>query len=57
MSLMLGKTRTLDNAKPGKNVGPSNIGSVDWYGVLDSNLELFGQTENTHTPRQQFIFC
>lgn len=25
-------------------------GSVDWCGILDSNLELFGQTKNIHTP-------
>lgn len=24
--------------------------SVDWCGILDSNLELFGQTKNIHTP-------
>lgn len=25
-------------------------GSVDWQGILDSNLELFGQTKTVHTP-------
>ena len=25
-------------------------GSTDWYGILDSNLELFHTTKTIHTP-------